>query len=128
MDNLTFWAIPLGATLAVMALARWHQRRAAARGLGDLPSTPYFAVPADTAPAGSRNARLVLTTWDLVKRSVAEAVLRDAGIAFTASEFSRYSSDVVRDAPYCQLFVLDEARATEARRILRQTLADPPET
>ena len=122
MDHLISWAVPIGVTVAVLAFAVWHQRRALARGLRDLPVRPYFTIPDDTAEPGSRNALLVSTTWDLVKRSFAEATLKGAHIEFTSIELSEWAGDVVRGGPYWQIFVLNESQAAEARRILREGL------
>lgn len=123
MDHAITWAIPAAVTAAVIAFAVWRQHRASARGLRDLPASPYFTIPDDTAEPGSRNAMLVLTTWDLVKRSFAEATLKAAQIEFTSAEVSQWSGDVVRGGPYWQIFVLNESQAAEARRILREGFA-----
>lgn len=122
MEHLVSWAIPIVVTCAVVAFARWRQRLALARGAGDLPTRPYFTIPDDVASPGSRNARLVLTTWDLVKRNFAEAILKSANIRFAVTEATAELGDVVRGGPVYQMFVLNEAQAAEARQILREQL------
>ena len=126
MESLASWAIPIGVTCAVLAFAWWRQRRALARGAGDLPTRPYFTIPDDTASPGSRNARLVLTTWDLVKCNFAEAMLKAADIRFAVAEATGESGDAVWGGPVYQMFVLEEAQAEEARRILRESFESPP--
>lgn len=122
MDTLLAWVTVIAVTVAVIGFARWRQLGASRSGLADLPTRPYFAIPDEPAAPGSRNARLVLTTWDLVKQNVAEATLKSAAIGYTIAEMTDCAGDEVRGGPYYQTFVLDEAQAPEARRIVRDVL------
>jgi hypothetical protein len=125
MDHVLSWAIPIAVTAGVLVFVHGRQRLAAARGTDTLPAHPYFTIPDDTALPGTRNAHLVLTTWDIVKRNFAEATLKSADIGFTVVEASAESGDEVWRGPACQIFVPDEDRAAEARRILRECLTRP---